>query len=205
MDRKVSPHPGSPTAPPAAGRAAAPPDQSGAPELLTVYTNEYGLLNQEIFARFDSQRQAFSYLVTVAAILVTIILAVIKDRLDLDPNLILFVPLLMAPLGFIFFDSEIAIWAINRYIATRLRPAAAGLIAPEAAPAVSFWGDPRASLLPLSRWGYSALSLGRWVLFLLPLLLPLGYAAARFEAWWASPTERSTPWLSAPIVWPRRS
>src|SRR3712207_9156905 len=40
---------------------------------------------------------------------------VASDALALDPRLALWLPLIVAPLSFIFFDNELMIWAIVRY------------------------------------------------------------------------------------------
>jgi hypothetical protein len=129
---------------------------------------EYESLREEFFARLESQRQAFNYLAVILAAMIALIGA---DRLPVDlAVLLLALPLVVAPLGFIFFDNELVIWGIAAYIRDTLRPQLTRLVGQKV---LLYEGrfESHGSRLHL------LLSTGRWLLFIVPTLLPIGYAA----------------------------
>jgi hypothetical protein len=78
---------------------------------------EFGSAREEVFARIESQRQSFNYLVTLStAVLAFIGSALTPAGVRFDVRLVMFTPLLAAPLAFIFFDNELVIWTLGRYI-----------------------------------------------------------------------------------------
>src|SRR5205823_14294172 len=80
------------------------------------YLAEYNSLRGEIQIRLQSQSQAFNYLVTLLAATVGGITYLAKeDRVDLIPQLGLFLPIVIAPLAYIFFDNEFMIFRNGFY------------------------------------------------------------------------------------------
>jgi len=134
---------------------------------------EFVSAREEVFARIESQRQSFNYLVTLStAVLAFIGSALAPSGIRFDIRLVMFTPLLAAPLAFIFFDNELVIWTLGRYIREDLAPRLSAAVG-------------RDVLTMEARRGgfltggvgtiHLALSVGRWILFLLPIGLPLWY------------------------------
>lgn len=135
-----------------------------------AYLAEFESLRDEIFSRFESQRQAFNYLMALLAALAAVIAS---DKFNLDQRYILFLPIIASPLGFIFFDNEIVIWSIGAYINNDLRPklsrvVKADVLLIESRRSIYLSGSN--SILHL------LLSIGRWILFFLPVGFPVGHA-----------------------------
>jgi hypothetical protein len=134
---------------------------------------EFGSAREEVFARIESQRQSFNYLVTLStAVLAFIGSALTPSGVRFDVRLVMFTPLLAAPLAFIFFDNELVIWTLGRYIREELAPRVSAAVGRDVL------------VMEATRGGFLsggigavhlALSVGRWLLFLLPIGLPLWY------------------------------
>lgn len=134
------------------------------------YLAEFESLRDEIFSRFESQRQAFNYLMALIAALAALIAS---DKFRLDQSYIVFLPLIAAPLGFIFFDNEIVIWSIGAYINNDLRPRLSEAVGRD----VLLIESRRSTYISGSNSIlHLLLSIGRWILFLLPVGFPIGYA-----------------------------
>ena len=149
---------------------------------------EYESLRQEFFARLESQRQAFSYLVLIAAAVIAFVGALTGSKANtIDSALLLLaLPLVIAPLGFIFFDNDLVIWGIAGYIRDTLRPELSSLVQHR----VLLYEGRRGNFFQsrLSKL-HLLLSTGRWLLFLVPTILPLGYALwmGTWSSWIRSP------------------
>lgn len=78
-----------------------------------AYLAEYTRIWTEVGWRFDNQRLAFNVTMTFAAALLAAHYAG-----HVEEDLYFFAPLLLAPLGFIFFDNELMIWGIIHYAHT---------------------------------------------------------------------------------------
>jgi hypothetical protein len=141
---------------------------------------EYESLREEFFARLESQRQAFNYLAIILAAMIALIGA---ERLPVDPvMLVLALPLVVAPLGFIFFDNELVIWGIAGYIRDTLRPQLSKLVGQNVLLYEGRFAESHGSKLHLF------LSTGRWLLFVIPTILPIPYSLWNhsFKSWFTS-------------------
>jgi hypothetical protein len=166
---------------------------------LEVHLTEYKALRDEILKRLDTQRQAFNYTVVVLGAIVTG-LGILVGRdgnspfLPLLPHLSLLVPLIVGPLAFIFFDDELVmyrdIFHICKYVRYRVADqlgwddggADARLAYGNSLFVVEAYGfdwlDPRSQSV------HPVLSLGRWLLFVLPVALPpLNFIYCLFRDW----------------------
>lgn len=142
-------------------------------KVIELYLKEYESLRDEIFERFESQRQAFNYLMALIGA-VGALIAALKENLPSLAKYSLFLPILAAPLGFIFFDNEIIIWSIVKYIQCNIKPEVSKLIGKKRI----FQIESRGSiyLFGSRRHLHLLLSMGRWLLFFVPLICPLVYA-----------------------------
>jgi hypothetical protein len=154
-----------------------------------MHVAEYGSLREEIFARLESQRQAFSYLVTILAAAVGLTAA---DNIRMDPViLMLLLPIVVAPLGFIFFDNELMIFRNGAYLSTSLRPRVETLVGK-----MALLDDIGLSCLGgFSCRIHELLSYGRWLLFLLPTVGPIPYVVVSRPLLWMH-----YPWLPVLIL-----
>src|SRR4051812_38596556 len=90
--------------------------------LLGAYMAEYDNFRKEIALRLGAQQQAFTLLLTLLGVTLTAAGYLIQYKMtDLGPLLALFLPIVAAPLGFIFFDNEIMIFANGACVAADLR------------------------------------------------------------------------------------
>jgi hypothetical protein len=198
------------------------------PDPMTAYLKEYESLRAEQMKRFELQHQAFNYLLIVLGVVISIVAASLKltpadnssafQTIDLNLLIVivlwilLFLPLITAPLGFIFFDNEMAIHSIGSHLNWRLKPKVIELIKSnhllekviadlrnenqldfkQAAvteenlifgTSLDFF-----YLHEKSEAFHRMLSSGKWILFLLPTVGPvilLGlYTLNRKEWWW---------------------
>jgi hypothetical protein len=152
-----------------------------AERVLSGHLKEYQTVSTEIYARFDNQRQAFNYLVGVVGGLLMAYGAATAAEVHIPVYVFLFVPLLITPLAFIFFDNEIMIWSIIYYTRYHLRPEVQKLTM-----------DDKVLELECRRFRYliagtrhihRMLSYDRWALFLVPTAIAVGYAVTVFPDW----------------------
>lgn len=151
--------------------------------LFELHMKEFESLRAEIFERLESQRQAFNYLITLLGAIAALIGVFAKEG-NLDFNLLaklsLLLPLIVSPLGFIFFDNEILIWSIATYIHCRLRRGLARLVGKTNI--FELEGRGSIYLLGNSRRLHLLLSAGRWLLFFIPPVISVIYALT-MKAW----------------------
>jgi uncharacterized membrane protein YvlD (DUF360 family) len=139
---------------------------------------EFESLRQESFARLDSQRQAFNCLAVIAAAMIALIGA---KELPVEPAvLLLSLPLVVVPLGFIFFDNELVLWCLAAYIKDNLRPELSKLVEHDVLLSEARRGDLLHS--QGSHVLHPVLSVGRWLLFVVPAVLPIIYSI-HTKAW----------------------
>jgi hypothetical protein len=164
------------------------PETAAPTELrLNAYLAEYERIWDELVSRFESQRQAFAFTIGIFGTLVTVITTMenpwpISDASGLEkalsslnPLLLFWVPLVVVPFGFIFFDNELMIWGIVAYTRNNLHARISALI-----------GDANVILMEMNRFPnpktrscHFVLSLGRWTIFILPVVVSLAYAIVR--------------------------
>jgi hypothetical protein len=152
-----------------------PPTKPVSPHpALQVHMAEYTLLRQEVLSRMATQSQAFNYLLVVIGVAATALVNGLGKEQDAYLSIVLLVtillPLVSAPLGFIFFDNEMVLHAIGSYIDRAWRPRTRELVA-DADILGNIWlfvgldaSSPRI---------HRRLSQGRWLLFLLPTVVPV--------------------------------
>jgi len=153
---------------PVPGKPATPDNR-----VLEPFLVEYESLRAEIFSRLDSQRQAFQYLVAILA--ATVGLYAAKQEAQIDWDLVLLaLPVVVAPFGFIFFDNEFMIFRNGFYIQNHLRLRISEIVGHSDVLAVEKKGF--RCLYDTTCFIHSWVSYGRWSLFLLPTLGPSVYA-----------------------------
>ena len=150
-----------------------------------AYLAEYTRIWAEVGWRFDNQRLAFNVTITfVGALLVAHYGGHVTD------DFYFFAPLVLAPLGFIFFDNELMIWAIVHYTHTHLRTQMTriaddpGILAMEE----KRFADKGARRL------HPLLSASRWMVFVVPSVFCFCVAARATPEWW-----RTRWWVVAVI------
>jgi hypothetical protein len=168
-------------------------------EALMVHLAEYESLRGEQMQRLESQNQAFNYLLVVIGVAVTGAITLATQRREVDAVtaemqavlafwLVMALPLVTAPLGFIFFDNEMAVHSIGSHLYHEVRPKLAKRTGDDEVlqPTLEF-----AHLHPWSRGIHGWLSRCRWTLFLLPAAGP----------WIAMSLYLSGAWLAASGSW----
>jgi hypothetical protein len=145
---------------------------------VAVYVAVFNSHSTGVQNRLQAQQQAFQYLVGVltAASAATVALVAAKDLhfdLNLVPRLALALPIVVAPLAFIFFDNELMIFETGHHASRTLRKLS-DMIGDD----ILFTGGPPLSTRHvISRLIHPLLSVGRWLLFVVPCLGPTVYAA----------------------------
>lgn len=171
-----------------------PPQEPRRDLQLQAYLAEYERIWDELLSRFESQRQAFAFTIGIFGTLVTVITTMEnpwpvsdasgleKALSSLNPLLLFWVPLVVVPFGFIWFDNELMIWGIIAYTRVNLHERVASLV-----------GDAHVLLMEQNRFAHAktrsvhhVLSLGRWALFILPIVVSLGYAIAKRPHFWST-------------------
>jgi hypothetical protein len=146
-------------------------DMADISEIMKVYLAEYDNFRKEIGVRLTAQQQAFTLLLTLLGAALTAAGVLNQYKLtQFGPLLALFLPVVSAPLGFIFFDNEIMIFANGACVVRDLRGRIASLVGSDKI----FPVDPIDFIRsrPFANRVHFSLSIGRWILFLLPVILP---------------------------------
>ena len=147
---------------------------NGESRALDVHLAEYTRAYTEIFSRFESQRLAFNVLIAAFAA----VLAVDKTLSDarIGEEICCWAPLIVASLGYIFFDNELQIWKIATYMRDVLRARVVVLTGDDSVLGL----DGRTIDAVFVKRTAIALSLGRWIFFLIPALAAFLAAAPLF-------------------------
>jgi Mn2+/Fe2+ NRAMP family transporter len=171
-------------------------------KLIDVYLEEYKSLRAEVLSRIQTQNQAVNFLLIIMGAAITATIAVLRDVQSASYlssvilAIILLLPLFAAPLCFIFFDNEIMIHAIGSYLFYEVRPRIAKITK-----SLDTLGD----ILEFKHLPFTTsrvfhhVSLGRWILFIIPILLPTAFSIAYSSAnwgWWRnyhSPIPKAQP------------
>jgi hypothetical protein len=166
--------------------------ENGVNRVLNAYLAEYNSLRAEQLSRLQSQNQAFNYLVIILGAAIGAVITSLSKPEQMwlwGPILIalgLFLPLVSGPLGFIFFDNEMAIYSIGSRIYTDLRPHIGKIITDTGVFEDSLTFK---NLNPSGPKIHRRLSAARWILFLVPTVLPtLGvgsYVITNWAQWWS--------------------
>ncbi len=147
--------------------------------LLQVHLTEYENIWTEVYARFDNQRQAFNYLISLLAVIAGLLAS---EAIRIEPEVFFWLPLIIAPFGFIFFDNEFLIWGIVNYTCNHLHEHVAELVDDNGVLLL----ERRRFTSVRTRRVHHFLSLGRWILFVVPVLVSMWYAAYYAPKWWLS-------------------
>ena len=107
---------------------------------MAAYLKEYDSLRSEQMKRLEFQHQAVNYLLIVLGVAISTFAASMKLTSDAQSSaeanflfrtgiwILLFLPLVTAPLGFIFFDNEMAIHSIGSHLNWRFKPKVVELV-----------------------------------------------------------------------------
>jgi hypothetical protein len=140
---------------------------------LDVHLARYSSFRAEILGRISFQSQAFNYLVVVLGAAVAAGAALLQaERPDLVQLLILFIPIVTAPLSYIYFDNELMIMGIGGNIFTDLSNHVSSAVKHE----VQLGARALLYLEDSTRCAHRWLSYGRWLAFIMPSLGPTIYA-----------------------------
>lgn len=144
---------------------------------------EYQNIWTELYNRWENQRNAFNYAVSLVA--VTLGLAFARDS-ALPPEAFFAFPFLVAPFAFIFFDNELMIWSIVAYSLRDATPRINEMLG-DGTPLVEFdrsrfkYFSSQLSFLHLT------LSIGRWTIFVVPMAVSFVYALLASDHVWRLP------------------
>ena len=165
---------------------------------LDVYLEEYKSLRAEVLARVQTQNQAFNFLFLIMGATITAVIAAANSAISAEPpqpahlesvinGVALLLPLVTAPLGFIFFDNEIMIHAIGSYL---YYGDGGALVHSKTGNAKVFGGVMSFEYLPRkTNTLHHQVSSSRWLLFLVPIVLPILWLCGRMVErwdWWSS-------------------
>ena len=86
-------------------------------QLLSVSLAKYGSLRQELFQRFQFQGQAFNFLIVVLTGLIAVGAGQVEEgRGNLFDGLVLLLPLVTGPFGYLYLAHDLMIFSIAGYI-----------------------------------------------------------------------------------------
>ena len=153
--------------------------QTAAEDLrLDVMLAEYDNICAELYERWDTQRQSIAFVVAVLG--ATLGLAA-SEGFDLTADLVVWLPILVAPFAFLFFDNELMIWGIIRYIVHELWPKITEIVGEDRVPVGldSRRFDPSMRAVQPTHF---VMSVSRWILFFVPIFgAPAFVVASGFQ------------------------
>jgi hypothetical protein len=159
-----------------------PPDATD--KLLSVYLAKYGSLRQELFQRFQFQGQAFNFLIVVLTALIAVGAAQFEEgRTDRFEGLVLLVPLVTGPFGYLYLAHDLMIFGIAAYIERDLSRDVSQVLGRD----ISLADARFEHLSDAGLQAHRVLAPSRWLLFVFPTVIPVVYAAFFTEAWQDSP------------------
>lgn len=174
----------------------------GTPEIFDAYLAEYNSLRSEVLARFQTQNQAFNFLLIVLGAAITAVISTANS--DTPENLAsvilsvaLLLPLATCPLGYMFFDNELMIHAIGSYIYYDRRKKLESLTGHP-----HFFGTLTdfKHLPPSTNSVFHPISRGRWLLFCIPAFIPLLFTPLYAFTRWPTITGYSGVMLAAAAI-----
>ena len=160
--------------------ATAETDTNADTDTLGVYLAKYTSLRAETASRFQFRAQAYNFLVVVLAAATTAAAALLSsayaDRLEV---LILALPLVAGPLGYLYVSNDLMIFGIAGYLDRGLSRDISAVMGRDVVLSDARLGAlSRRGRLTLAALGYS-----RWLLFVVPTVGPITYSALATEAW----------------------
>jgi hypothetical protein len=149
-------------------------------QLLSVSLAKYGSLRQELFHRFQFQGQAFNFLIVVLTGLIAVGAGQLEaGRGDLFDGLVLLIPLVTGPFGYLYLAHDLMIFSIIGYIQRDLSQEVSQLLGRD----VSLADARFEHLSDAGLLAHRVLAPLRWLLFLFPTVIPVLYAAFFTEVW----------------------
>lgn len=144
----------------------------------------------ELFSRWETQRNTFAQVISIVAVVVGL---AFSTNVDLAPEVFYALPAIVAAFAFTFFDNELMIWSLVGHTCNRIGPAVQKLVR----------SDVEVFTLERNRFEdlgeriarvHVTLSIGRWLVFLLPMVFSLLYACI------ASKRRTEWPFLAATVI-----
>jgi hypothetical protein len=147
---------------------------------LSVYLAKYGSLRAELFHRFQFQGQAFNFLILVLTALIAVGAAQFGEgRGDSFDGLVLLIPLVTGPFGYLYLAHDLMIFGIAGYIERDLSEDVSQVLSHD----ISLADARFEHLSDVGLLAHRVLAPSRWLLFIFPTVIPVIYAAFFTEAW----------------------
>jgi hypothetical protein len=151
-------------------------------DVLSVYLAKYGSLRAETASRFQFQAYNFLVVVLTAAVVAAASLLGSGHGAQFE-RLILVLPLVAGPLGYLYLTNDLMIFGIAGYLDRELSRDVSALVGRDIV-----LTDARLDhLSPRGRATLAALGYSRWLLFVVPTVAPVVFAALATGAWRESP------------------
>jgi hypothetical protein len=149
-------------------------------DVLSVYMAKYGSLRAETASRFQFQTQAYNFLVVVLTAVVVASSTLLGGGHGAQlEQLILVLPLVAGPLGYLYVSNDLMIFGIAGYLDRALSQDISALVGRDIV-----LTDARLDhLSQRGRATLAALGYSRWLLFVVPTVAPVVYAALATDAW----------------------
>jgi hypothetical protein len=152
--------------------------------LLSVYLAKYGSLREELFQRFQFQSQAFNFLIVVLTALIAVGAAQVEEgRTDRFDALVLLIPLVTGPFGYLYLAHDLMIFGIAGYIERDLSAELSQVLGRD----ISLADARFEHLSDAGLLAHRVLAPSRWLLFVFPTIIPVLYTAFFTQMWKVSP------------------
>jgi hypothetical protein len=156
------------------------PEAGSTEDVLSVYLSKYESMRAETASRFQFQVQTFNFLVVVLTAFVVASASMLESgQVSQFERLILALPLIAGPLGYLYVSNDLMIFGIAGYLDRGLSREVSAIVGRDLV-----LTDAR--LAYLSRRGgatLAALGYSRWLLFVVPTVVPVAYAALATDGW----------------------
>ena len=159
-----------------------PPDTptDATDQRLSISLAKYGSLREELFQRFQFQGQAFNFLIVVLTALIAVGAGQLEEgRGDGFEGLVLLIPLVTGPFGYLYLAHDLMIFSIAGYIQRDLSQEVSQLLGHD----VSLADARFEHLSDAGLLAHRVLAPSRWLLFIFPTVIPVIHAAFFTEAW----------------------
>ena len=149
-------------------------------DVLSVYLAKYGSLRAETASRFQFQAQAYNFLVVALTAAVVAAASLLGSGHGAQfERMILVLPLIAGPLGYLYLSNDLMIFGIAGYLDRELSRDVSVLVGRDIV-----LTDARLDhLSPRGRSTLATLGYSRWLLFVVPTVAPVIYAALATDAW----------------------
>ena len=156
------------------------PETGTTGDVLSVYLAKYNSLRAETASRFQFQAQAFNFLVVVLTAVVVASSTLLESGQGAQFELLVLVlPLVAGPLGYLYLSNDLMIFGIAGYLDRTLSQDISALVGRDIV-----LTDARLDhLSPRGRATLAALAYSRWLLFVVPTVAPVAYAALATDVW----------------------